>query len=243
MDLTTVNENAMTVNTDEFIDYEVSQSDIVIPKILLMQPISEMVSQEKAKYGDFVDSLTSQVIGNGTDGINVIPVAFKKYHLIMTKQSDGKFKFTRFDPIRTLMDEQKPYLDTEGGHAIERKLIRDFYVLIPSISALPFSLQFKGMSSRAGAAFYTTAFATARASRLMPFATMFTITAKKTKNEKGNFAILDSKPMRRTTAEEFSNAKVWFNTINSMKVEELVSGESQEEETTAPCYPTENIAF
>lgn len=210
----------------QFQDYEISQNDIVIPKILLMQPISEMVSQDKAKYGDFVNSLTNEVISDCIKGIDVIPLSFKKYHIVNKKGSDGKFKFLRIDPILNAHDDAKPYLDAEGADIIERKTVMDFYVLAPEICELPFSLQFKGMSIRTGKAFYTTSFVMARASKKMPYEKVFTITAKKTKNEKGNFAILDFKVKGASSVEQLEAAKVWYETVNKQAVK---VAEEQEE--------------
>lgn len=199
----------------EFVDYEINQEDIVIPKILLMQPISDMVSQDKAKYGDFVDSLSKTVIGDGTKGIKFIPLSYKKIHIINSKGADGKFKFTRIEPILNAVDDAKPYQDIENGVIIERKKIMEFFVFCPDLSDLPMALQFKGMSIKAGKNLYTAAFVMAKMAKKMPYETTFLLTADKTKNDKGNFAILNSRVIERTTQENLVRAKAWYQTANS----------------------------
>jgi hypothetical protein len=224
--------NELTTTNVEFQDYEISQSDIVIPKILLMQPISDMVSQDKAKYGDFVNSLTNEVISDCIKGIDVIPLSIKKYHIVSKKEADGKFKFLRIDPITCAADEAKPYYDTEGEFIIERKNVLDFYVLAPDICELPFSLQFKGMSIKTGKAFYTTSFVLARAAKKMPFEKTFTILAKKTKGEKGNFAVLDFKVKGPTSQDNIRSAMEWYATVNNKSTVITTEVEQEPEQTS-----------
>ena len=54
---------------------EVTSKDIVIPKILCMQGLSDLVSDGKAKMGDFVDSLEGNILGDIDN-----PVAFVPFH-------------------------------------------------------------------------------------------------------------------------------------------------------------------
>lgn len=231
-EITKTETNLPSTTNEDFQDFSINQEDIVISKILLMQPISDMVSQEKAKYGDFVDSLTKTVIGDSSKGIKFIPLSFKKFHIISSKGADGKFKFTRIDPILNAVDDAKPYQDIENGVVIERKKIMEFFVLCPELSELPFSIQFKGMSVKAGKALYTTAFVMAKMAKKMPYETTFLLTADKTKNDKGNFAVLNSRVLSATPKDSIAKAKAWYQTANSSNA--IVTAQDEEEQTEIP---------
>ena len=59
-------------------DAPVSARDIIIPKILAMQGLSELVTDGKAKFGDFVDSVTHQVLGSIDKPLEFVPFHMTK---------------------------------------------------------------------------------------------------------------------------------------------------------------------
>lgn len=209
----------------QFEQFEIEQQAITLPKLLLMQPLSDLVATDQAKYGDFINTLTKEVVGNFKEGIEIIPLTMKQFHIVSKAvMNNGKkeFKFVRIDPIKNRLDANKRYFDVEGADEIKREVVLEFFILCPKVCALPFILCFKGMSKKSGEAFYTMAFVMASASRKMPFQKVFLLTADKTSNDKGNFAILNTKALRDPNAEELEQAKTWYTTMKTAKIEEQV---------------------
>lgn len=214
----------------QFEDFEVDTRNIVIPKILLMQPISDKVTEGIAKYGDFLNSMTGEVVGNIDKGLEVIPLSSKNYHIVSVKEGTD-WNFLRIDPIVSMADDNKPFDDIENGEVIKRQKVLEFFVMAPAVSELPFTVQFRGMSFRNGKAFYTMAFAMAKAMRVMPYERTLILNGTKTKNDKGNFAILTFKSGRKSTAEEIEKSKMWYSTIKASNVvvhDETVQAEQTE---------------
>jgi hypothetical protein len=213
----------------EFEAYEIQQSALVLPKVLLMQPLSDLVVAEKAKYGDFVNNLTKEIIGNGNDGLEIIPLSMKSFHVVYEVVAAGKDnKYLRMEPIKTMLDSRKPWTDFENGKEIKRDVVIEFYVMVPSVCSIPMILTFKGQSKKSGDALYTTAFAMAAASQKMPFQKVFSITAEKTKNDKGSFAVLNSRVSRDPTNLELMDASKWYKILKTAVVESEIPEEKTE---------------
>lgn len=215
-----------------FEPFELQQQALVLPRIYLMQPLSELVVAEKAKYGDFVNNSDNSVIGNINDGVEVIPLSMKSYHVINEQVQTGnkvEEKFVAIEPIVSPKDMAKPWKFQRNGKDCIRQAMLEFYVMCPSICAIPMSIIFKGMSKKEGDKFYTSAFAMAFASKKMPFQKVFLLTGTKTKNDNGMFAILNTKVLRDTNAEELSVSSYWFKSLKTAAIyqdESVVSEDS-----------------
>src|SRR4051794_30344857 len=65
----------------------IDASDILIPKLLLMQGLSELVAEGKFQMGDIVNSVTQAKLGDKTKSIEFIPIAtFKTWVVMHDKQ-------------------------------------------------------------------------------------------------------------------------------------------------------------
>jgi hypothetical protein len=192
----------------------VSSKDIIIPKILCMQGLSVLVADEKAKMGDLVDSMTSEVIGNCKDK----PVQFIPFHmekvLIISKKVDGDFTFERIEAV-TPENENTPYEETIGTDTFKNEFCMNFYVLRPEDMSLPYIISFKGMSRKAGKILATQMFVRNAAAGKIPPAFVMQLGGVKTKNDKGQFYVLESKSVRESSQEEITAAFTWYKTVNS----------------------------
>jgi hypothetical protein len=68
-------------------------SDIVIPKILLMQGLSDFVAQRKAQLGDIVRSTTCEKLGSPEKTIDIIPLSFPTSQWVIELKPAGSTKF------------------------------------------------------------------------------------------------------------------------------------------------------
>src|SRR6185369_11032375 len=61
---------------------EIRSSSIVIPQILKMELMSDLVAEGKAKFGDFVDSLSGEVLGNIEKPLVIIPIEVQEVWVV-----------------------------------------------------------------------------------------------------------------------------------------------------------------
>ena len=194
----------------------VSSKDIVIPKILCMQGLSELVMDDDhpAKMGDFVDSMTNEIIGD----YNKKPVEFIPFHLqkvwIISKKSGNDFEFDRIEDV-TPMNEGKPYTEVIDGVEYKNEYTMNFYVLRPEDMSLPYIISFKGMSGKAGKILSTQMYVRNAAAGKIPPAYVMELSGSKDKNDKGTFITLATKVCRESTPQEVKTAFSWFKTVNA----------------------------
>jgi len=207
--------------------------DIIIPKILCMQGLSELVTDDKAKMGDFVDSMTSTVIGNyEKKPITFIPFHLEKIWIISEKkQGEKDFSFKTIEKV-TPANINKKYSEFENDVEIKNEYCMNFYVLRPDAMTLPSIISFKGMSSKEGKVLATKMYVANAAEGKIPPAFAMELSGKKDKNDKGTFITLKVSEKRESTADEIAAAFKWYKLIQSGQAkahEEQGSTSSREE--------------
>ena len=208
---------------------QVSSKDIIIPKILCMQGLSQLVSDEKAKMGDLVDNMTNEVIGNCVKK----PVAFIPFHmekiLIISKKVGNDFEFERIEQV-TPANENKPYEEQVGDDLFKNEFAMNFYVLRPEDMSIPYIISFKGMSRKSGKILATQMFVRNAAAGKIPPAYVMELSGTKTKNDKGTFFVMETKSVRESSQEEIKSAFTWYKTVNAggVKVHEEAAQSSEE---------------
>jgi hypothetical protein len=116
---------------------EILSTDIIIPKLLLMQGLSEFVSDKKKcpltgkkiDTGDFVRSTTCEVVGGEEKPISFIPLKMVNGWRVLEEVA-GKFEFRRTEP-RTAANEMAPWEFTENGAKWKRVKTLDVFALLP----------------------------------------------------------------------------------------------------------------
>lgn len=94
-------------------------TDVVVPRILLMQPTSDFVHERKAQAGDLVRSTTVEKIGEPGKTLEFIPLSLPVASwVIEVKQPNAsKFEFKRIEP-RTASNGNLPWsfrVDLQGN--------------------------------------------------------------------------------------------------------------------------------
>lgn len=116
---------------------EVLNSDIIIPKLLLMQGLSEFVS-ERAKdpsgkaisQGDMVRSTTTEIVGDPDRSIDVIPLKMTTEWRLEEKIG-GKFEY-RGTEARTAANEDSPWEFKKNGADWKRTKVINLFALLPA---------------------------------------------------------------------------------------------------------------
>lgn len=185
---------------------------IIIPKIMVMQGLSKGVTDGIAKFGDFVDSLTSEVLGSISKPFEFIPIHLEKELYISENKSKDPsrkdFKYVRKEKL-TAANENLPWSDVVNGVEVQRTQVFNFYVLNPKDMTLPYILSFKGKSLRNGKVFYTSAFVKAQMAGSFPPAYHYVLKGTKESNDKGTFVVIATERAQPSTKEEIGCAVQW----------------------------------
>lgn len=217
---------------------QVLQSNIVIPKVLLMQGLSDLVSERKAVQGDIVRSVTAEKLGDDKTPLEFIPLTFKDLWLVSEDQKgDGKkYEFRRYED-RTHANENAEWDYKENGTNWKRTKVLNVFALLPKdIDAqkemmdafektgempdvdkvlLPVMIQFKNTSFKAGkevATLFAKAESIARKyNKPVPaYGTTMRLSCVPDKNDKGSFFVFKAEKSGPTKTEYREDAANWY---------------------------------
>lgn len=199
-------------------------SDIAIPKMLLMQGLSQLVVDGTFQMGDLINSVTEEKLGDKNSPLEFIPMrAFKTWQVslkITEPNGKVKYKFERNIPF-TPENANLPYegLDAEGRE-VKNVLTLNFYVLlasdIPGGEAFPYVVSFRSTSKGAGKNL-ATHFVKQALLRKQPWSKAMLLGCYLDKNDQGPYYVLEVKPSRPTTAAEVEAVETWLPIIDSGK--------------------------
>jgi hypothetical protein len=197
----------------------VDKRDILIPKLLVMQGLSDLVTEEKAQMGDIVDSVTGEVLGSCREKdykpVPVIPIMTFKTWVVFKKSGNGQTEFKEIIPM-TAGNENLPREDEE----FVRDRCINFYVLNANrTDELPYLLSFRRTSYRAGAklaTYFTKCELAARRGRpVPPAARIWNLGGSKQSNDKGTFYVFDVEQAGETPKEAIQTAFEWYQTLRT----------------------------
>ena len=117
-------------------EQEILNSDVVIPRILLQQGLSEFVSERKKSpagqliaQGDMVKSTTADILGNPESPVEFIPLKMTT-SWILKEKIGGKYEFRSIEP-RTAFNEDAPWDFVKNGADWKRVKALNVFVLLP----------------------------------------------------------------------------------------------------------------
>lgn len=229
-------------------DMQIDSSDLVIPKVLLMQPVSGFVAEEGiAAVGDFRHSTTKEKLGSIVEPLEIIPFHYTKCIDVVSAEEGTSGKLVRKDEFN-LANSKLPREDVEtlpngAKQKIRRYTRLDFFCLVPQLMekghSLPCVVSFKSTGYRAGGIILTewqniiTANQQAKAQgrskdMKLPFARVFALSGTKRTNEKKQtYCIPSIQPAGEATVEQQKVALQWLNTIKTSKVVVDETGEDE----------------
>lgn len=180
------------------IDSSIDASDMIIPNIYLTQKMSDAFDSGKAKEGEFIDSITEEVIGTEFDA--QVCYVSKVWYVY---EDHTKKKFVRKEPV-TAQNRSYDYSD--------RDLVYKFTVLVGADvgKRAPYGITLSGTSAAVGR-------------RLITFfqreggtaGHIITFRGTKTQNDKGSWFKWDYAVGRVATDAEIGEARGWFESVSS----------------------------
>jgi hypothetical protein len=215
-----VQSRAMTL-AKEMQELGVTAQDLVIPKLLLMQPTSEYVGADKAKVCDIVNSQTQEVIAGPTSPIEIVPLKMYKTWRI-SDMSEQPPKFMRNEPF-TSDNANASWEGTEvvdGEEVpIRRDLCLNFFCLlkkdIENNEAFPVVVTFKRTSAFAGKTLATHLFMMVTLRR-KPYSKSVQLKVKKEQKEKNTYAVFEIGQKLELSKEHQAVAEEWLGNLASM---------------------------
>ncbi len=214
-------------------------SDILIPRLLLMQGLSPAVAERKAQQGDMRRNTTMELLGGPDSGVEVVPLKLSPAWRV-EEFVNGKFTFRRTEP-RTAANDTQEWKFTENGTEWRRVKVLNLFALlakdlesfiaemekkdeIPDMSKmlLPVLISFKVKSYKAGKAFSTFYAQIQDMKRynanVKPYAFKLPLTCKVETNEKGTFYVWDAALKPTKLAEKYlPEAERWYGYVNNMQ--------------------------
>lgn len=222
-------ESTEVANFDFKMDQPILSEEIIIPKILVMQPGSTLVTKSEAVFGQMIDSMSGEVLGDFKNPLKFIPFYFERVYYI-SKKEGTRFKFDRLEPYT--IDDRK-YEETINGVTYKNEKAWQYYVMLTDDMSIPRIITFKGMSRRAGEVLYTDAYVKSAMLKKRHVDFVYELAGQPHTNEKGTFAKISAKKSRATTMEELKDIHPWFMAVKEGLAKSHNSANDEEETSTA----------
>ncbi len=199
-------------------------TDLLIPKLLLMQGMSEAVNDGKANVGEWRDSVNLTKFGSLSEPCEVVPFHVTKHWDIEVEQDDGKFKWERTDaivesPMAPGYNDNLPWSDKEDGKNIKRIRRLNFFVLMPSEIAagtsIPYVLSFKSTALKEGQKMLNQMYVRNLRAKLTPASYKFKLSVGKAENERGKWFTAVVELGERSSDVEIAEALSWYKTVSA----------------------------
>lgn len=200
-------------------DIHLSTSDIIIPRILPMQGMSEMVTQRKAQFGEFRDSVDGGLLGTIDAPVAVIPFYAEKKWVEFERVMVGKEEELQYRSAVNITSENEglPREEVIDGKHVIRDYVILVYVLvkehIANGASFPYCISFKRTSSKAGRKLLTQMYVKNAMSNLPPAGHVINLLGRVEQNDKGTFIVLDTSTGERASAEEVKACLSWYTTM------------------------------
>lgn len=193
-----------------------STEDMLIPRVLLMQAMSQIVSNGKAAPGDVIDSVDMQPLAKPGTAVEIIPImTFLEWRV--SKFIDGQWQFEKKVPWNQTNATWQYESIIDGIQTKNEKAINVFCLLPNKLDELPFLISFKSSSYQAGKKL-STHFQISSMKGKPPASVTFALTSVKQQKDKYSFFAFDVSKKRDTTKEELAIAYRWWKTLSATKV-------------------------
>lgn len=210
-------------------------SDILIPRLLLMQGQSQFVADGKAKVGDIIKSTTGTIYGDSQNPVTIIPIMMWKDWTIERKEKN-KWEYSHTEKVASLSNERE--WTQPNGESFRRNTNLNFFVLLakdckmeqeaieqadktgsePDVNAfvMPCHLKFSRTSYTTGK-FLVTHFATMSQFKRPPAMKMFKLGAKKLDGDQGPYQVFTVENYENTPLPFIYIAKKWYDVLKVAK--------------------------
>lgn len=214
----------------------VDAQDLVMPKLRILQGLSDLVTSGEARFGDIYDAGSGKVVGNMKDvKLDIIPFYMEKLWIVSKYDaSSDKYKFVRFDPVNST-NIHREWEEVINGEKFKNDFNYRFYAMIPALGSMPYIIDMKGKSRRVGKQLVTMMYVTNKAEGKIPPYFTIELGGISEKNDKGTYSVFTVRRMTEKPAPvaTIKEALGWYKSIQSgaAKVDD---SDIMEEENSGP---------
>jgi hypothetical protein len=229
------NEVALTA---EFIDggwdeEKIDTRDILIPKVLLMHPTSDLVKKGERTQGEIIKSTTGELLASRKDKLEVIVFEKWKTWRIM-ELKEGRYEWKGEEPC-TPQTEDLPWEYTEDGKTMRRDKTMNFYCVSAKEAAdgkaFPMKLSFTRSSYKTGAKI-ADSYARALMDKQPPTRQSFKIGSELVSGDKETYFTFTAEAGTSTTEQQKNATLTWRKVImQAKKTNSVVDHEEEESQT------------
>ena len=194
--------------------------DLIVPRVRLLQALSEAVSAGSGRPGEFQDSLTGETIGTSLEVVLLNykngAVYFKAGEGMVCKSNDG-INNTKGQPCNACPFNEFWGAFHEDGTPPACSGSKEFLIVKrESLKETPYPmlLSFIKSSYPMGKKLISMA----RLTGEDIYARSYVISSKQTKNNKGTFSVMEIKPGAKLSQEEVSKAAIYHNMFAKTKI-------------------------
>ena len=214
-------------NTGRGISPNITQEDLLLPRLELTQALSPIVVSGDARPGTLLNSTSKNELG---EEVTIIPVILRKNFIRWIPRSEGGGMLWRTDNP----DDPRVIEETQFGPNGERPLATTYlnYLCLIEGESVPIIVSFSSTSYTAGRRLLT--MAQMHGGDL--FSRTYVIKAKARTNNKGSFFVLDVEEGGLTKKADYERAEKLYNAFAS---KDLKFQEEQETRTPIKTEETE----
>lgn len=228
----------------------IDRADMLIPKLLVMQGLSNLVAEGRASMGDVVNSVTGEKVISKGEWINFVPLMTFKTVEYYNTSAPGKPKRERVEPWSATKHTNTDWEQVIEGVKFRVMETLNFYVFLEkdlsSPAALPYLIKFQSTQRTTGKKLITH-FMQMEMMQAEPWFGVLALTTNVQKNDKGVFAVPDIKPVGQTDAKYAPKIAQWIDVISKGAVVVDDSDEDDVAETrtvnTKPTSPQTRAEF
>lgn len=209
---------------------DIQGSDIICPKILLMQGLSKLVADEKVRAGTFVDSLTeNSVIEKGESAEFIVLKSWRTW-TVFQDTGKGQPAFLRSENFTTRPTRERE--ETQDGARILNYETHNYFALLANEigsedGILPYTLSFRSTGLMASKTIKTLAQKQKMKGTNIPMCfNVFELSAEHRENDSGKFYVPKVKHGRMATEEELTSVKHWMDVMQN---ETVLAHEAEDE--------------
>jgi hypothetical protein len=216
---------------------KIDTKDIIIPKILLMHPTSDLVKKGTRNQGEIVKSTTGEVVAKRNETFDVIVFdKWKEWRIMKKNPTSGRFEYLRLDPWTPENDDQ-PWEFTEGTETYRRDKTMNFYGVLAKEaetgSAFPIKLSFVRTGFKTGMKI-ADAYARALMEKQPPTRQVFKVGAELVNGKEETFFAFTAEGGQATTEAQKKAAIGWRQVVQqAKKTNTIMDHEVDEAETTS----------
>lgn len=208
----------------------VSARDILVPKILVTQPTSKFVHDEKSKPGEIRESLEARLVAAKGQGAEVIAFNFFKtritFKIVKKKANDaGKQEFAGQVPWTPAFEVEKPktgqWTEVISGEEYVHYETINYYALFPDQikdgTSFPHLMSFRSTGYKAGKTLESWRLRL-QMSKKKIYEKVFLLSSEQTENDKGTFYVPVVVTGRDATRDEVDAVETWKRLIGGANV-------------------------